>query len=104
MFSALRVSLKEGHFDGVFVASTFQDMEWYWGLFNMAIFVGRAIENGIFRDTSFADCRIVQFGFKKMCFLKDNLDGACSAYATCVYDCWTEDCEGVGKVFPALTA
>lgn len=59
IFSPLRVSLKEGHFDGVFVVSTFQDMEWYWGLFNMAIFVGRAIENGIFVDTSFADCRIV---------------------------------------------
>lgn len=59
MFPALRVSLKEGHFDGVFIASTFQDMEWYWGVFNMAIFVGRAIENGVFCDTSFADCRIV---------------------------------------------
>lgn len=57
--------LECGHFDGVFIASTFQDMEWYRGLFNMAIFVGRAIENGIFVDTSFADCRIVQFGFKK---------------------------------------
>ena len=97
-------SLEGGHFDGVFIACIFKDMEWYWGLFNTAIFVDCTFENCIFRGSSFAGCRIVQSSFEKTRFLKDNLGAPCSSSETSVYDCRVEDCEGVEDIFPTLMA
>jgi uncharacterized protein YjbI with pentapeptide repeats len=92
-------SLDGGHFDGVFVSCSFKDIDWYWALFNTAVFVDCEFENCAFRGASFASCRIVNCTFKNCRFLRDNLDGLCSAPETSVYGCQSENCEGFNELF-----
>ena len=93
-------SLEGGDFDGVYVSCSFKDVEWYWGLFNLAILVDCEFENCTFRGTSFAGCRIVNCSFKNCRFLRDNLNALCSAPDTTVYGCKSENCEGFNELFP----
>jgi uncharacterized protein YjbI with pentapeptide repeats len=96
-FSA--ASLEGGDFDGVFVACSFKQIEWYWGLFNTAILVDCVFEGCTFRGTSFAGCRMVNCIFRNCRFLSDNLDAPCSAWETSVYGCQFEGCEGSNALF-----
>jgi uncharacterized protein YjbI with pentapeptide repeats len=85
----------------VFLSCTFQDFEWYWGIFNMALFVDCKFERCTFRGTSFAGCRLVDCSFSECRFLPDNLGAACSSSDTGVYGCAAENCVGFKELFPA---
>jgi uncharacterized protein YjbI with pentapeptide repeats len=91
--------LEGGESDGVFLNCTFQDLEWYWGLFNLALFVECKFERCTFRGTSFTGCRFVECSFDECRFLPDNLGGLCSASETNVYASTAENCEGFNELF-----
>lgn len=94
--------LAGGNFDGVFLACEFRDVEFYWGLFNLALFVNCDFERCTFPGTSFAGCRLVECTFIQCRFLKDNLGGSCHARDTKLFDCVAENCEGWDELFPQL--
>lgn len=91
--------LEGGDSDGVFLSCTFQDFEWYWGLFNLALFVGCTFERCTFRGTSFSGCRFVECSFIECRFLPDNLGGLCRAPETMLYGCSSTDCVGFDELF-----
>lgn len=92
-------SIDGGGSDGVFLSCTFQDLDWYWGLFNMALFVGCKFERCTFRGASFSGCRFVECSFSDCRFLPDNVGGLCTATDTNVYGCTFQNCEGFNEVF-----
>ena len=92
-------SLEGGNFDGVFVSCAFKNIEWYWGLFNLAILIDCKFENCTFRGTLFSGCRIIECSFKSCHFLRDNLNRACEAVEASVYGCSAEDCQGFHALF-----
>lgn len=93
-------SLEGGDFDGAFLSCTFRDVELYWGLFNLAMFVACNFEHCTFRGVSFSGCRLVECSFNECRFLADNLGGICTAGETRIYDCSSQNCEGFNEVFP----
>lgn len=96
-------AIEGGCSDGVFLSCTFRDFEWYWGLFNMALFVSCKFEECTFRGTSFAGCRLVECSFSNCKFLSDNLGGSCAATDTNVYGCSSENSKGIRDVFPTVS-
>lgn len=92
-------SLECGNFDGDFLACYFRDVEWYWGLFNTALFVDCSFERCTFRGTSFAECRFLECTFTDCQFLPDNLGSACSTDKTRLYACATANCSGLAALF-----
>jgi uncharacterized protein YjbI with pentapeptide repeats len=93
------VRLEGGESDGVFLSCTFQGFDWYWGIFNLALFVGCKFERCTFRGTAFSGCRFVECSFTECRFLADNLGGACSASDTNLYGCTSTDCVGFNELF-----
>lgn len=93
-------ALEGGDSDGVFLSCTFQEFEWYWGIFNLALFVDCKFERCTFRGTSFAGCRLVECEFKNCRFVPDNLGALCAATDTNVYGCSSLNCEGFDELFP----
>ena len=93
-------NIEGGGSDGAFLSCTFRDSEWYWGLFNCALFVDCKFERCTFRGSYFADCRFVECSFVDCRFLHDNLDSSCSAPDTKIYDCFSQNCEGWHELFP----
>lgn len=91
--------LEGGESDGVFLSCTFQDFEWYWGIFNLALFVGCKFERCTFRGTAFSGCRFVECSFTDCQFLADNLGGSCSASGTNLYGCSSTGCAGFNELF-----
>ena len=91
--------LEGGDSDGVFLSCTFQGFEWYWGIFNLALFVGCKFERCTFRGTAFSGCRFVECSFTECQFLADNLGGLCSASETNLYGCSSTDCVGFNELF-----
>lgn len=96
-------TIEGGDSDGVFLSCTFRDVEWYWGLFNMALFVSCKFERCTFRGTSFAGCRLVECSFSNCKFLSDNVGGSCTATETSVYGCSLENSEGFDHVFQTVS-
>jgi uncharacterized protein YjbI with pentapeptide repeats len=97
-------SLEGGHFDGVFVFCHFKNVEWYWGLFNLAVLVDCNFDNCVFRGTSFSGCRFVNCTFSNCQFLRDNLNSLCSATETYVYGSQFHNCVGVNGLFQNLNS
>jgi uncharacterized protein YjbI with pentapeptide repeats len=95
-------SLEGGEFDGVFVFCTFKSIEWYWGLFNIAVLVDCKFDKCVFRGASFSSCRLVNCTFNNCQFLRDNLDSLCVAPGTFVYGCQFQNCVGVNGLFQKL--
>ena len=91
--------LEGGDSDGVFILCNFQGFEWYWGIFNLALFVGCKFERCTFRGTAFSGCRFVECSFTECHFLPDNLGGSCSASETNLYGCSSTDCDGFNELF-----
>lgn len=86
--------LEGGCFDGVFIACGFKKVEWYWGLFNLAVLVNCKFENCTFMGTSFAGCQFVECTFINCRFDKDNLGGNCSASDSRFFECSAANCVG----------
>ena len=91
-------SLEGGTFDGVFLYCTFRDIEWYWGLFNLALLIGCKFERCSFRGTTFADCRFVDCTFTDCHFQEDNLRSQCCAPESKFFSCSANNCEGWNEI------
>lgn len=83
----LGIDPEGGHITADFTDCTFQDIDWYWGLFNVVNFVGCKFINCTFRGTSFSDCKFVECELMNCQFIKDNLNGECSFEGTRAYNC-----------------
>jgi uncharacterized protein YjbI with pentapeptide repeats len=100
-YSTLRgFSVEGGHFDASFLFCTFVDLELYWGLFNLCVFVECTFENCTFRGTGFPGCRFVACSFVNCHFVKDNLNGECFFDDTKWHDCKQSNTEGLEKYIP----
>lgn len=82
------------HVTADFTDCTFNDIDWYWGLFNIVNFVGCKFIDCVFRGTSFANCRFVDCELINCQFIKDNLEGSCSFDGSVTYNCTLSNCEG----------
>lgn len=72
------IETEGGEVDSVFVGCTIENCVWYWGLFNMAIFVQVKFKNCTFRGTSFSGSKFIECDFIDCKFIKDNFGVACS--------------------------
>ncbi len=88
-----------GDVDSVFIACTFQRCEWYWGLFNCALFVNVKFENCTFRGTGFAGSKFVECEFIDCIFVEDNLNSPCSFDDIAWYGCTQIRCPGLEGEF-----
>jgi len=83
------------HICAVFIGCTFQDLDWYWGLFNSCLFVESEFHSSVFRGTLFPNTKFVDCEFAYCRFVKDNLNGDCSAEQAKWYGCTFQECEGI---------
>lgn len=83
-----------GHITADFTDCTFQDVDWYWGLFNIVNFCGCRFVDCTFRGTSFSGCRFVECELLDCRFTKDNLNAECSFDETTAYGCHVSHTEG----------
>lgn len=86
--------LEGGCFDGVFIDCGFKKVEWYWGLFNLAVLVNCKFEDCTFLGTSFAGCQFVECTFTNCRFAADNLGGSCSNSGSRFFACSVSNCDG----------
>jgi len=77
-----------------FVACSFKNLDWYWGVFAQANFVRCNFTNCTFRGASFADARFVECGLKDVRFIEDNLRIRCDFSGAVAYGCTVEGGEG----------
>ena len=92
-------SLQGGDFGDTFISCEFRDVEWYWGLFNLALFSNCKFERCTFRGTAFSGCKFVESTFTDCHFVKDNLSASCDAPDTILYACIGQNCEGWNELF-----
>lgn len=92
-------SVEGGNFGDTFLSCEFREVDWYWGLFNLALFHKCNFTQCTFRGTTFADCKFVECTFTDCRFIKDNLGGGCSAPGTKLFDCTEQKCEGWNELF-----
>jgi uncharacterized protein YjbI with pentapeptide repeats len=85
-----------------FVSTSFVNVDWYSGLFNVCNFLDCQFEGCTFRGTSFPDCRFVDCRFSDCRLLADNLGGECVFDGAKWYGCLQSGCEGLPAVVPKL--
>ncbi|WP_029919982.1 pentapeptide repeat-containing protein [Nevskia soli] len=85
-----------GHVAGALLSCTLRNLDIYWGLFNLCLFVECQFENCTFRGTGFTGSRFVECSFIGCRFVKDNLGGDCTFGDARWYQCAQKDCEGLG--------
>ncbi len=88
-----------GSIESVFLSCEFARCQWYWGMFNLAVFVGVRFTDCTFRGTSFSGCKFVECDFIRCHFTKDNLGGNCSFDDSRWYSCTQTDTRGIEHVF-----
>lgn len=93
------ISADGGEVDSVFVGCKFENCDWYWTLFNLAIFVSVDFSGCTFRGTSFSSSKFVECNFDNCKFIKDNLDGECSFNDTAWYKCTRNNSPGLTQDF-----
>ena len=79
--------------DGALIYCTLRDIDWYWGLFNTAIFLCTRFENCTFRGASFMSCRLLECQFIGCHFALDNLGGPCTFEDCSVVECTFDKCK-----------
>lgn len=92
-------SIEGGHVDGAFIDCSFENLEWYWTLFNSCLFVRCRIVSCEFRGIAFTDCRFVDCEFLGCRFLRNNLETVCTAKGARVYGSTAKECEGADFLF-----
>jgi uncharacterized protein YjbI with pentapeptide repeats len=85
--------------DSVFVGCTIENCEWYWGLFNLAIFIDVKFKGCTFRGTSFSGCKFIECEFLGCSFIKDNLSAECSFKDISWYGCTQKSCGVLEREF-----
>lgn len=88
------ISIEGGQIDSDFVSCTFQNCDWYWGMFNIVNFIDCKFTNCTFRGASFYDCKFVECEFDGCNFIKDNLNSDCVFENTKAYNCTQKNCIG----------
>ena len=88
-----------GEVDSVFIGCTLEDCEWYWGLFNLTIFVQVKFTRCTFRGTGFPGSKFVECEFVDCVFTKDNLGGDCYFSDVAWYKCSQRNCTGIENEF-----
>ena len=81
------ISPEGGHVTSDFADCRFENIDWYWGLFNVVNFVGCKFTNCTFRGTAFSDCKFVECEFVGCDFTKDNLNADCRFDGSVAYQC-----------------
>lgn len=87
-------SIEGGHIDSDFIDCSFDNVEWYWGIFNIVNFVDCIFNNCIFRGSAFPDCKFVECEINNCRFIKDNLDSDCTFENASSYNCKLNNTEG----------
>ncbi len=93
------ISTDGGYVTSDFAKCEFQDIDWYWGMFNIVNFVGCKFDTCVFRGTSFPDCKFIECEFQNCRFVKDNLDGDCTFEGAIAYNCKVKNSEGFSVEF-----
>jgi uncharacterized protein YjbI with pentapeptide repeats len=96
------ISTEGAEIDSAFLSCKIDNCEWYWGLFNLAIFVEVTFEGCTFRGASFAGCKFIECKFSNCQFLKDNLGGDCSFDDVVWYGCSQTNCTGLPEEVQSL--
>ncbi|MGY3265499.1 pentapeptide repeat-containing protein [Lysobacter sp. HA35] len=94
-------SVDGGHVDSTFLFCTLRGIDWYWPLFNLAVFVSCTFTGCSFRGAVFAGCRFVDCRFEECTFGGDNLNGDCEFGESVWYGCTQKNCIGLGGFVPA---
>lgn len=88
------ISLEGEHITADFSSCTFQNVELYWGIFNIVNFVDCKFINCVFKGTSFSDCKFVECELSHCYFIKDNINGDCTFERTISYNSKLKSCKG----------
>jgi uncharacterized protein YjbI with pentapeptide repeats len=95
------ISTDGGHVTSDFANCTFENVDWYWGIFNVVNFVECRFVNCIFRGTSFPDCKFVVCEFVNTQFIGDNLSGrGCDFEGSKAYNCRESNTQGFNASKP----
>ncbi len=93
-----------GHITSDFSNCSFQEIDWYGGLFNICNFIQCRFANCSFRGTDFPSCRFVECAFVHCQFVRDNMNSDCSFECAIAYACLVEDCVGFGAEIAAVAS
>lgn len=99
-----RLDIEGKEFGGVLVGCVIDGCDWYWTLFNTAIFVNVEFKNCTFRGVSFSGCSFTECQFVGCKFMKNNLGGDCSFNDSRWYACSQSACAGFLSEVPAKPA
>ncbi|MBC3908983.1 pentapeptide repeat-containing protein [Undibacterium umbellatum] len=88
-----------GDITSAFLACSFTDCGWYWGLFNTCVLVDVKFLNCTFRGTTFSGARFVNCEFENCVFLKDNLNSSCTFNQVNWFACKQKNCTGLENEF-----
>ncbi|MFC5475528.1 pentapeptide repeat-containing protein [Paraherbaspirillum soli] len=89
------INAEGGDVDSVFVSCTFEKCDWYWGIFNLAVFVQVKFTNCTFRGTAFSGSKFIECEFVDCEFTLDNLNSECSFEDVVWYGCIQKNCKGL---------
>jgi uncharacterized protein YjbI with pentapeptide repeats len=95
----VKIDSEGGCFDSVFVGCTFENCEWYSGLFNCAILVNVKFIGCKFLGTAFSSSKFVECTFIDCEFTTDNLMGKCVFDGVAWYKCTQQNCSGLEGEF-----
>jgi uncharacterized protein YjbI with pentapeptide repeats len=93
------IATEGGDVDSIFVGCTIEHCDWYWGLFNLAVFVQVKFKNCTFRGTGFSGSKFVECEFTNCEFIKDNLNSECSFEDIAWYGCTQNNCGALEREF-----
>ena len=84
--------------DSDFILCTFENLDWYGGLFNLCNFVECRFQGCVFRGSTFAGCKFVQCTFEDCRFEDDNMGSACTFDDSVFYDTVISGSAGVPEI------
>lgn len=93
------IGTEGGEVDSMFAGCKVEHCEWYWGLFNQAVFVQVEFKGCTFRGTHFAGCKFVECSFSDCRFSGDNLGADCAFDEVAWYGCTQTGCSGLEGQF-----
>ena len=88
------ISIEGGSVDSNFSNCEFNQLDWYWGLFNEIDFLNCKFFNCRFRGSVFAACKFINCEFVGCEFTSDNLNSPCEFKDSSHRDCTFKNCKG----------
>ena len=93
------ISTEGSEVDSVLIGCRIENCEWYWGLFNLALFVNVTFKGCVFRGTGFSGSKFIECDFIDCRFIKDNLNTNCYFDDNAWYGCAQSNCPGLEHEF-----